>query len=307
VPVAIAAEGIVELAIISLLIACLILRRAWVSTFGFLILRMAAPFEKVNWHFTVLGHGFSFGFAWVAKLLRGVNDLALSVLGAGIEANQWAALKLWHWTAYLIGVTGRSIGDLAESTYGELRHLARIIIPDAIEARVRAFVRQIEYVKHRLEHLDVNPTTIIHKTVRVIDPRVAHLERDVHALAAKLAAAGSAVIPAGVAIPAPDVTGIRHGLDAARAKLGQVARTLTPAGILGLTAAAVFRFRLGWLKCGNVRRTGENLCRMDGGLLDDLLAGTLLVFGTVSLVEFAREMETLMEEITPAVVGFWQD
>ena len=45
---------------------------------------------------------------------------------------------------------------------------------------------------------------------------------------------------------------------------------------------------------------------MDRSLLDALIADTLLVVGTLSLVEFAKEMETVTEEVGPLVAKFWR-
>jgi hypothetical protein len=164
----------------------------------------------------------------------------------------------------------------------------------------------VEWIIHHLEHLAANPTTIVRPVTRILDPRVKQLEAQVKQLAQAVAAAGAAVIPPSIPITIPSLPGIRDGLDALRHGLGRVTRILTPAGIVGLIAAGLAALKLGWLKCGNVRRAGEHVCGMDADALETLLLGTVAVFGTVSLLEFAREMEGLMDEITPAVARFWQ-
>src|SRR5437764_441195 len=46
--------------------------------------------------------------------------------------------------------------------------------------------------------------------------------------------------------------------------------------------------------------------RVNPGLLESLLADTLLIAGTVSLVEFARGMQDVTEEVTPLSRTFWR-
>jgi putative effector of murein hydrolase LrgA (UPF0299 family) len=289
-PVAVA-PAIVELAIIFLALALIMLRRAWVSTFGHLLRTLASPFRSANVSFKVLGHGVTIGFGWVADLLEGVDRSALHLLGAGIQATEWAANRLWQLLAYFVHETGRVLGDLAEAQYHALQILWRQSIPGLILAHLHPLASKVEWLIHRLAHLDVNPTTIIHRTVKVLDPRVAALERDLAHLQRVVAASGAAVLAPPTAIPVPGLGGIEHGIDAVRSRLGKLARALSPAAIAGLVASALVGLRLGWLKCSKVERTAKHLCGMDEDVLAGLLAGTAVIFGTVSLVEFARAMQ----------------
>jgi hypothetical protein len=45
---------------------------------------------------------------------------------------------------------------------------------------------------------------------------------------------------------------------------------------------------------------------MDTDLLDSLLADTLLIVGTISLVEFAEGLQAGMGELTPQIRRFWK-
>lgn len=305
-PLLLAGDGIVALGIFALFCCFIMLRYGWVSTFGRLLEGAALGFDQVHVPFKVLGRGVTIGVPWASTILRGINHQALRLLGAGIQATEYAGHKLLHWTAYVIAQTGRVIGDLADDTYRALQQLWRDSIPALIAARLHPLASKVEWLIHRLQHLEAHPASIVQPVIRILDPRVKQLEQRVTQLAHALAAtAGNvAAIPGRVTVPS--LPGIRHGLDAVRDQVGRIVRTLTPAGIIGLVAAGIFALRLGWLKCGNVRRTAEHVCGMDGDLLEGLLAGTLLIFGTVSLVEFAREMESLMGEIQPAVTAFWR-
>lgn len=61
---------------------------------------------------------------------------------------------------------------------------------------------------------------------------------------------------------------------------------------------------LPWYRCSNVDRVARNLCGMNRGLLDSLLADTLLLAGSISLVTFAREVADITDETTAAMGWF---
>jgi hypothetical protein len=83
-------------------------------------------------------------------------------------------------------------------------------------------------------------------------------------------------------------------------------KTLTEAGIVALVAAAVSRLGINWTRCSNSKKYGKRVCGMDPALLDSLLADTLLILGTVSLVEFAEGMQTVVGDAESQIRRFWQ-
>jgi hypothetical protein len=291
------------LAICLFLYAC---RAAWVSTFGALLESLARMFDGAKVGFRVFGHGFSIGFQFVGSFLRSLNRTALRLLGEGIDATQHAGLALFHWTAYYIEAIGRTMGDAFESVVQDVVYFNRWALAETIKHALHPLASKVEWLIHYVAHIAAHPATIVRPVTRIIDPRVKQLEAQVKQLAQAVANVGAIPTPAIPHVTIPSLPGIRSGIDALRHGLGRVTRILTPAGIVGLVAAGLAALKLGWLKCGNVRRVGEHVCGMDGDALESLLLGTVAVFGTVSLVEFAREMEGLMDEITPAVARFWQ-
>jgi hypothetical protein len=306
VPVVLAADGVVELSILAIAIALILLRRVWVSTFGHLLLELAKPFDHAGFTINLGFRKIKLGLQWVATILRGLNAAALHLLGAGIDATDYAAKRLWHWTAYMLESVGRVVGDLAEQVEQELSYLWRQSIPRYVHAALHPLASKVEWLIHYVEHTVAHPTTIVRPVTRVLDPRIASLEREVKRLAATVEADGAAVLAPPIAVPFPHVGDVLHGIDALRARLGKLTRQLAPAAVAALVVAALGSLRLGWLKCGNVARFGRHVCGMDGDLLDTLLADTVLVFGTVSLVEFASEMTNLQDEIAGAVRRFWR-
>jgi hypothetical protein len=73
-------------------------------------------------------------------------------------------------------------------------------------------------------------------------------------------------------------------------------------GTLAVVMGQVLGVSARCLRSGNVGRTVRRLCGMDVGLLEDLLAGTVLLAGALSVVEFAEELRALEDEAV-AVMG----
>lgn len=74
----------------------------------------------------------------------------------------------------------------------------------------------------------------------------------------------------------------------------------------GAVAFALARVGAGWTRCNNWNRVGRQVCGMDSGLLESLLADALLVVGTLSLVEFAEEMVGVTEVAVRPIQTFWR-
>lgn len=66
-------------------------------------------------------------------------------------------------------------------------------------------------------------------------------------------------------------------------------------GAVALVTVALGKLGAGWIRCSSVRKVGRRLCGMDPRAIDDLLAGTLAVLGTISLVTFAKEMQAVVD------------
>jgi len=73
---------------------------------------------------------------------------------------------------------------------------------------------------------------------------------------------------------------------------------------IGALVFALGRIGAGWVRCSNVRRLGRTVCGMDHDLLESLLADTLAIVGTVSLVEFIRDAQAVEGVALDALGGF---
>jgi hypothetical protein len=89
----------------------------------------------------------------------------------------------------------------------------------------------------------------------------------------------------------------------------RVRRERVALGIGAATAlfvAVLGRLGLGFLRCKGIRSAGRRVCGMNPSLLDALLADTLLIAGTLSLEEFAREMVGVTSTAVRPITTFWR-
>ena len=81
-----------------------------------------------------------------------------------------------------------------------------------------------------------------------------------------------------------------------RRELRKVKNLVTVAGLTGIGAIILSRLGLGGGRCNNTGKALKRVCGLDPNLLEAILADTLAVFGTISIVELAKGMQVL----TPA-------
>lgn len=75
-------------------------------------------------------------------------------------------------------------------------------------------------------------------------------------------------------------------------------------GAAALVATALGRLGLGWTRCYNVKNIGRRLCGLDPSIVEDLLVGTVLIVGTISIVDFAKELQGIAGEAEAGIRGF---
>jgi hypothetical protein len=71
----------------------------------------------------------------------------------------------------------------------------------------------------------------------------------------------------------------------------------------GAVAIAIGRLGGGWIRCSNWNKIGRGVCRMNPSQIESLLAGTLAIVGTISIVEFAKELQAIVGEGELAIHG----
>jgi hypothetical protein len=88
-----------------------------------------------------------------------------------------------------------------------------------------------------------------------------------------------------------------------RAWTRRLAHAMWAAALLGLLVKWLAR-RFPWLFCRKVSNIGKRACGLDAGLLESLLADTLVIAGAVSLVEFTHLMQDVTEPSVDLMRGF---
>lgn len=96
----------------------------------------------------------------------------------------------------------------------------------------------------------------------------------------------------------------RREIDRLRKWVERHQRVIVAGAGVGLVVRALAKLKLGWLRCTNVRSAGRAACAMDARRLASLLDDSLMIVGTVSLVELARELGSATELVTDAVHSF---
>lgn len=301
--------GVADFAVLMALLGLLFLRFAWTMTFHLVFANLARLFDV-----EIL---YTHPLRPVANALRGVDNFVFRSIGDGIAGTEHAWHKMLLWQAYVLTKTGDEIAKLSIDVLYGLHILHRKVTPFAISAAALPAIRRY-FGTLPVLHTITRPAT--RKAIAespALTARVAKLEKELAAVRQHAIAIPAPVIRprtgavaqpghGTIVLPKPNTGEIDAALKWARGKIGQLSKLGTIAGIVGLTLATLGRVGLGWTRCSNVNKVGKTACGMNPGLLESLLADTLLVVGTVSLVEFAQGMQGIMGEVVPPVRSFWR-
>lgn len=277
--------GIPFIAIIVALAAWQI-AQSWDYTFGPLLKGLADRIDAVHIR---IPHVFTLRFGWLAAIFRRTEASARHEISSAIQyVSRPLVIALQAFGAVVL-YPARELSALAVDVAHTLGQLRRVIVPAMIAAHVAWIPRRLIALAHRIEALAVRaPVHIITHTVEVAKPAIVN------------------VVNKAVAVPLPRIGRLEREADALRKRLGSIARHLSPSAVAALAVAAVATTVGGWVRCSRVKRLGRGVCGMDDSLLESLLADTLLIVGTVSLVEFARGMQDVTEEVAPLIRTFWR-
>lgn len=97
-------------------------------------------------------------------------------------------------------------------------------------------------------------------------------------------------------VAAPGLAELPFRLPKINFRLNRLEKGLLGLAGVGFVARALTKLGVGGVRCQGSKKYLNRLCGMDSNLLNALLADTLAIFGTISLVELAKGMQTL----TPA-------
>lgn len=264
---------------------------AWLVAIGFLylyrgslkpfLLLFAALFDTVR--IGGFGH-YARPLGAVARWLRHTADEIDRAIGLAVRATEGGVVWLWHQLAKQVTWLGRTLGGFAESVEFRFRALEASFPPAAALWLATRVAHALPAIRQSVARVENVVTARSHA-------EVARLSAYAH---------GEAVAWR------RGIGDVRGALGRELARLRKVEKALTVAGAAALVGAALARLGLGWLRCPRVGSVGKRACGMNYDLLESLLADTLIVAGTVSLVEFAREMQAVTADAEGIIRRFWR-
>lgn len=260
--------------------------KSWDYTFGPLIQGIADKIDAIRSP-TVFGRSINFHGA--AQSLRAIDANLRHLIGVAIEHVSTPLLHAFNAVGNAFYYPVRELLRLAQDVRRTLWQLRHVIIPAMLAAKVASIWRRIGALEHRAAQVIVHPpVTIVRTSVRVLRP----IE--------------TTIVRKAVAIPLPRIGRLERETEGIGSRLKRLAGRVTPAALVAPVVFALSSVGLGWLRCSRVKNAGKQVCGMDSTLLDALIADTLLVVGTVSLVEFAEGLGKGIGEVTPQIQKFWR-
>lgn len=248
------------------------------------------------------------GHFGVDAVNAGVNFVDAE-LGKAVHAAAGTSVSLLEDSWKLTRWVGDAMADLATATEHALSTIVTSTIPNAVHTLTHPIAQDIAAVEERLGSIE-------RTAVKDLRAEIAGLERQAGKATRKLereiAAAETAVIGATAGTIKTAQRELWHGIDELRDTIGKrLSKIEKSVGLVALTGVivSVVAKHWRWIRCPNVAKVGNHLCNMPVRQLEDLLAqaalGSLVIFGTVSLVEFAETMLAVEEELVGAIThGF---
>ncbi len=258
---------------------------SWDVTFGPLLRGLAEQISQIPIGARIrkyLGLGLlaSGILTFEANMRRSIGD------AVGKMAGPLAAVFIALRHAFVWPV--RQLQSLATDTAEALWGLRTVVIPAMIAAKVGWIPRHLAALSAEVARIAARaPSHIVHKTVEITKPIV------------------KVAISTAGAVTLPRIHGLEHDLSDLAKRLRELAKrapvALTAAALTAIVARTAFR----WVRCSRVTRAGKHICGMNEQAFSSLLQDTALIVGTISLVEFAHGMQSVMDEIAPPVRHFW--
>jgi hypothetical protein len=231
--------------------------------------------------------------------IRALDDTVRNALVHGAQKAEHLAGYFFHGCAVIARWMARETEQLAADTLAWATWLQHAHLPKWVKAVVyatfppAAIYKLVQAAIHaNLPHVARTTTT---KVEHVVTHTVTRIVR---------ASSGAVAIPGWVIRLPSRVGDVEHDLSGLRKRVKGLEKYAGATAAVALFTAALAKLGLQWLRCKNMKKAGKRVCGLDAGLLDALLLGSTLIVGTISLRDFAREMEAVTEEAAGLVRGF---
>jgi len=263
------------------------LQHGWDATLGTALRWLGDRFGAISIPTGPFGHVHPFGF--VADAFHAVDHNVSHALAAAALSCQHAFVYTSSHAAQMARLLAHEVAVGAEAVYAAFHHYGAVTLP--------------RFGRHTLRHVQQFIEALLVHALKGVAHSLATLLKALHLVRAQAHSTAVAV--------EHGFAWTRSRFKTAERDIGRLGRRLTTleklatvAGLTGLVAAVLSRLGLGWLRCSNVRRVGKNTCGMDTDLLSSLLQDTLLIAGTISLIEFIRDLQAVEGEALGLIRGF---
>jgi hypothetical protein len=296
-------EPVVALGALLACALCLLVLYGYKFTLGALLAGFAGILFNVA---SAIPLGLGGVFTDAGNAILGLDNTILNVLGTGVNTTSYAWHRWAQWTAQSFTAIGEAERYVATETLRGFQTMRRAVIPSLIAAAVGP----LGLILGRT----ITHTKSIERVVTVEAPKVTRLVKtavtNVYPTTIRVEKLGEATLRKAIAVAGglaiPRLGQLERDLAAAQAKLGKIVRTLTPAGVIGLVAAAVAELGLSASKCSNVQKFNKGLCGMNPKWIEDLLLGAVAIFGSLSLVKLAEDYKLLFGDVATEARHFWR-
>lgn len=250
-------------------------------------------------NFTVFGKGVRLG----DKLANGVTAIAdpvIHALGVAAQASDAQVAKWFYGLARVLGEVFDAIEAVAMLTVSVAYFAAKGVYSAAVGAKIKhteqTVAEQGKVVRDTRAKTAANTKAQGQPLSARISHTVAVAFRPLALRVARVEHATAVAIPGELEWLRERDRTLERAYESLRERIhGIGARTIGLASA-AVTAVALSRLGASWIRCSNVKSIGRRLCGTDPRFLEDLLAGSLAIVGTISIVEFARELQGIVGE-----------
>lgn len=258
----------------------------WDSTFRPMFENLAGALNKAD--IRVLGRKV-LGFGWLASAVLALGDAMRRGLGDFAAGTVAPLVRVLQHAAKLIATAARELEAIPGDVADALWQLRTVIVPGMIAAKVA-------WIPRHLAALEAEVAGLLRRAP-------VHIVHDITKVANHYA---TTIVQKAVAIPFPRIRAVEREAGALGKKIDSLAKKVAPAALAAAIIATIARSSFRFIRCSRTTKAAKHLCGMDDDLLDSLIAGSFLIVGTMSLVEFAEAMQDSMGTIAPQVAKFWR-
>jgi uncharacterized protein YoxC len=284
-----------------LVLALMMLSWAYRYTLGAVLSSLAGWLQGVA--FTVFRHRFA-PFAGIGADIAALDNGIRHALGAGIDAAQYG----FNVTLKAVAITwqelSNAVAGLAHDTVHVAEAITKIHIPKQVITRLGPVWAAVTALQAAVHDIRAHWPKVLHAVTHVVTHATTIVKQVYHDTPTFVTKTFPTAIVKAIAAPVPRLGWLERKAASEAKRLGRVEKIVTVIGLTGLTAAVISRLGLGWARCSKVGRVGRAVCGMNDGLLDDLLLGTLLVAGSISIVQLAKECQAFTDDVEAGVRFF---